>query len=124
MARQDVQGIELLQAHERSARLRDSLRRVDVGPGLLRCVARKDDPELGDPDREVILRVAGRVDERERQVAAVDRKPLVADSDVRWCEHESVEPARLLLLHLRARRDRVAAAERSAHSACPMMGAG
>ena len=110
---------------ERGARLRDPLRRVDVWKGVLRCVCGEDDPQLGNPDREVILGVAGRVDEDERQVAAVDRQALVAHRDVRRREDEVVEAARLLASPSSpATRSVGTAVSRSAQSTWPMMGAG
>jgi len=71
---------------------------------MLGGVAGEDDPKLGDPDRKVIVGVARRVDECERQVAAVDREPAVANREVWRGENEVVEAARLQLLHLRPRQ--------------------
>ncbi len=95
---QDKEWVEPLEAHERRTGLSQPFRAVDVREGVLGRIAGEHESKLGDPDREVILRVTGGVDELEREVAAVDRQAVVTDRDGRRCQDEGVEAAGLLEL--------------------------
>ena len=108
---QDMERIEILEPHERGSCLGEPRRLIDVREGMLGGVARKHEPQLGNPDREVVFRVARRVDQQQRQVAAVDDRGLRRRSDVGAVRHEVVEAPRLALASARERRFTLVAAQ-------------
>jgi hypothetical protein len=111
VARENIERVEFLQPSKRRTRLDDPYRRIDVWVWVLGGVACEHDTKLGDPDREMILAVARRVKEDEREIAATNREAGVADSEIGWDEDEIVEASRLQLALLRAREVTVIARE-------------